>query len=759
MSRALWLILPLTMLAACTDKGDDDDDGDDEAVDADGDGFDEDEDCDDSDMLVFPGADETCDEVDNDCDGEIDEGDATDASTWYADADGDGYGDEANATDACEAPSGFIADSGDCDDGDEAINPDADEVCDGADNDCDGEVDESDALDASTWYADGDEDGFGDLNSQTTACDQPDGYVTDYTDCDDGDGAVNPDAEELCSTDGVDDDCDGEIDEADAADVSTWYADLDGDGYGDVTSTTVDCDQPSDHVADSTDCDDDDAYTHPFADELCDGVDNDCDSTTSEDGVATFWDTSGVATDYSSTMSGSSSSPAAVTLADDGELSICEGTWYVNLDVQADVDLYGQTGDAEATILDGVLTDTVVHMYTDGITVSVTDLTLQGGFGSEIYYGSDLGVGGGVACYSSDGTASLSLSGVTLVANDADYLGGGLFGYDCTLDIDDSLITENTVGFDAAGMIWMGGDLTISDSEISQNIAEDDVGGIYVADLSGNGFTADFEDVDIVGNVSMDDVGGMAVGDGDLTMSGTTSGASVITENVDGGGDYGGVYIYGGEIVFDTVSFGTSAGGDDNDPYDIYCTGSDYPYYYDDDETVTCDDDLCGSEDTHTVASDDDSADSDNGMRGNVFLADAQGTIHDFEVYGHVEDGEGCDVDFYVLSATSTGAATWTVEWSSSQTVTDDEADWISSGDIGFPVEVGSYYALAVGWDCDDDEYAYAYEGMSSVGEDMGMGDTVGRWLSTDYTADGSSLESSFSTGSFLYLMNTTWSH
>jgi len=245
-------------------------------------------DCDDGDGAVNPAATELCDAVDNDCDGTVDEDDADDASTWYADADGDGYGDAGDATTACNQPSGTVADSTDCDDGDTAVNPAGVESCDGIDNDCDGTVDEDDAVDAATWYADGDGDGYGDASSPSSACSQPSGTVADSTDCDDVDAAVNPAASEICN--GVDDDCDGAVDGDDASvDTSTgssWYADADGDGYGDAGSATEACSQPTGTVADATDCDDGDAAINPGEDELCNGVDDDCDGSVDEDGAA-----------------------------------------------------------------------------------------------------------------------------------------------------------------------------------------------------------------------------------------------------------------------------------------------------------------------------------------------------------------------------------------------------------------------------------------------------------------------------------------
>ena len=95
------------------------------------------EDCDDADAAVFPGAEELCNEVDDDCDGEVDE---DVLSTWWADADGDGYAGDAVSVEACEAPEDHLAEGGtDCDDEDAAVNPDAEEVCfNGVDDDCDG---------------------------------------------------------------------------------------------------------------------------------------------------------------------------------------------------------------------------------------------------------------------------------------------------------------------------------------------------------------------------------------------------------------------------------------------------------------------------------------------------------------------------------------------------------------------------------------------------------------------------------------------
>ncbi|HCH64176.1 MAG TPA: hypothetical protein DFR83_15335, partial [Deltaproteobacteria bacterium] len=108
-------------------------------------------DCDDTAARVNPGVSESCNDIDDDCDGDTDEGDAADASTWYADTDTDSFGDPDVSTTACEQPSGYVSDSTDCDDGDVAVNPDATEVCNDIDDDCNDGIDEGDAADASTW--------------------------------------------------------------------------------------------------------------------------------------------------------------------------------------------------------------------------------------------------------------------------------------------------------------------------------------------------------------------------------------------------------------------------------------------------------------------------------------------------------------------------------------------------------------------------------------------------------------------------------
>ena len=84
--------------------------------------------------------------------------------------------------------------------------------------------------DATTWYRDADNDGFGNLNDPLLSCTQPDGYITDMSDCDDDDNDTYPDAPEYCN--GENNDCDDDIDE-DTMDALTVYPDLDGDGYGD----------------------------------------------------------------------------------------------------------------------------------------------------------------------------------------------------------------------------------------------------------------------------------------------------------------------------------------------------------------------------------------------------------------------------------------------------------------------------------------------------------------------------------------------
>jgi len=238
-------------------------------LDADGDGFgaaaytmtactvpagwaDNDQDCDDLTALSHPEADEICDGLDNDCDGNVDES-PVDAGTWYIDADGDGYGDPTVPVQACTAPDIYVTNGDDCDDSDPALSP------------------------ATVWYGDVDGDGYGGTEFTAMGCEAPANHVDNHADCDDRDAAVSPDAAEYC--DGIDNDCDGVVDGTNAVDGVPFYQDADRDGYGLADGETINgCSAPDGFAAEVGDCNDADATVSPGDLEVCgDGIDNDCD--------------------------------------------------------------------------------------------------------------------------------------------------------------------------------------------------------------------------------------------------------------------------------------------------------------------------------------------------------------------------------------------------------------------------------------------------------------------------------------------------
>ncbi len=265
--RQALLVLPLLLSLGCppgdSGKLDDTAPG---SVDADGDGYASSEDCDDSDPTIYPGAEETCDGEDNDCDGEVDE---TGTNTFYADTDGDGFGNPTSTVEDCQPPTGYVEDDSDCNDQDAEQHPGAEEYCNGEDDDWDDDIDEE-AVDPATWYQDADGDGWGNEEVTAEACDQPTGHTEQAEDCDDEDADQHPGADEYCN--GEDDDCDGEVDEDTIDAETTWYADDDEDGYGDSGDVIVQCTQPSGYVLNAEDCNDDDSSFSPAATEYCDGV-------------------------------------------------------------------------------------------------------------------------------------------------------------------------------------------------------------------------------------------------------------------------------------------------------------------------------------------------------------------------------------------------------------------------------------------------------------------------------------------------------
>ncbi len=249
--------------------------------DADNDGYYSYEDCDDTNAFVNPTFVETCDGLDNDCNGLIDDG--LTINTYFADTDNDGFGNMMAPLETCQslAPMGYVTNSSDCDDTNAAINPSMSEVCDGTDNNCSGFTD--DGLTVNTYFADVDNDGFGDINSTVDTCITfaPMGYVTNSSDCDDTNAAINPSVSEVC--DDIDNDCSGVVD--DSLPLNTYFMDADNDGFGDLANSIDICESvaPVGYVINALDCDDSNNLVYPSAPELCDDLDNDCNNLIDDD--------------------------------------------------------------------------------------------------------------------------------------------------------------------------------------------------------------------------------------------------------------------------------------------------------------------------------------------------------------------------------------------------------------------------------------------------------------------------------------------
>ncbi len=214
-----------------------------ELPDRDGDGASQGVDCDDRDPSRYPGADEVCNGLDDDCDGYVDE-DAVDRLLWFRDRDGDEFGNVDEPLEACDAPAGYVADATDCDDMCADCRPGVVEVCDGRDNDCDGEADEEGAADAETMYTDADGDGYGDPDDERQVCLNLGGLAFNDDDCDDTDADVNPVAIDECGDD-IDSDCNGAIDDCvfSLEDADAWAGSPEeGDAFGAVVHGPGDLD-------------------------------------------------------------------------------------------------------------------------------------------------------------------------------------------------------------------------------------------------------------------------------------------------------------------------------------------------------------------------------------------------------------------------------------------------------------------------------------------------------------------------------------
>lgn len=327
------------------------------------------------------------------------------------------------------------------------------------------------------------------------------------------------------------------------------------------------------------------------------GADSVCTSTPS---VMLYDPASASWVDFTASIPGAAPAVKLTLNQSGGEIRFCGGTWYTYMSAEADVTISGAYG----AVVNAGGYATGLTVATDGIAVTVRDVTLTGGLATTPVRAG--GYGGGSILCERDGVA-LALDGVTITGNQSSTYGGGLYIDGCAVTMDSVAITNNTAAA-GAGLFVMSTvltQITIRESTIASNAASLSGGGLYVTTSQADA-TVSLVDTLVSGNTAVGGGGGLTFADGAIAgMTGTVTcsgggaqrGAFVGNTAANASLPGGAVYLiswWGNPVAFSAVDcdFGASGSGEDNAPADVFVYG-DSSYTYGDGATFSCDGSGC----------------------------------------------------------------------------------------------------------------------------------------------------------------------
>lgn len=452
------------------------------------------------------------------------------------------------------------------------------EVCNGRDDDGDGEVDEGLAL--TVWYVDDDADGHGGT-TERIACAQPTGTAPTGDDCDDADPRVHPSQAERCN--GIDDDCDGELDGPTAVDAVTVHPDTDGDGYGLAAERRCLAADAEGWTTDSLglDCDDTDPLVFPGAPERCNGIDDDCLPATTDAGSAVFVDAAGERTDWPA-----GTLPERAAFLRPGTLQLCAGTHTMVLRPRADLVVEPAPTATDRPRISGLAVDGPALLLRDtGLTVTVQGVDLEGGLGTAAIAGEAHG-GGAVEC---DTDGRLVLAALTVSGGEADLGGSVLVRGGCALEAADVVVERGRAAWAGGLVAVLDGTATFTDSDLAFGAAP--VGaGVAVVGWEGPASVV-LDGTNLHGSTADRLGGGAYVEDATLTCLGDLAAGTGLYSNAALEG--GGVWL-AADGTFDAVDCDMAVGVSDNLVHDVaWDSGGTFGASWAGPATFTCTDEGC----------------------------------------------------------------------------------------------------------------------------------------------------------------------
>ena len=636
---------------------------------------------------------------------------------------------------------GFFSDI-DCDDNNAKINPQAQEVCNEIDDDCDSLIDDLDtSVDLTLGidvFIDDDGDGFG--QEAAVVCSLHHGFSLEAGDCDDTNSMVHPRSQEVCN--GLDDNCDDVID-IDAIDQLVWFADTDGDGFGDVHVAEEACEEPIGFVSNTDDCDDTNSLVHPQSQEICNDIDDDCDTLIDDQDETVDWTTGtwffedvdgdgfggntvevqrcALPVGFSLTNDDcndddQSIHPQAVEVCDQIDNDCDAGTTEDGLvsallqggEINNVVSAGGyEVSDAQSLFFCSGTYEVSLQSNTDFMLYGLGDVTLQSQdsyvlqqFSGSLYMENVVLLGG------------LSLNNTTATLNNVSITNAT----DSALHASQSIIEGESLyigasqGVKGGGVYLFESSATLDSSILEENQAQEEGGGLYAIDS-----TISLVDTLLQNNTAITG-GGVFLDSSSLSCTGIINDVDGIRNNDEWG------------IVMDADSNFMTTHCDvlNNTPYDIQAGESIYSAT--EDGNYNCALGVCGSSIAYTVAGVlVDNYSNNHAFRGNIYDVEGNPTLDSFDIG---LDYTYCDVTLSVFSRMN-ATQEWMLLYEEVQ-VGYGNGGWVTSDVVGLPLLDGEQILVGAGWNCDS---APDYTSYTSSPSGYGVGDWSGyRVVDTNFS-------------------------